>query len=280
MLTGIVQQHEGVLAKRTGFYTATGPGLAKKIRLEKFSQHESTALQETKKDEERELAERKHQEKLIQKKQKEQNDSVTFKDLTNAEAEEFEKEMEKNAESSSISEKKGVKETDEKKAENDNASNVGHDKGKLKGNSANGCGLPNYFWVQSLSQVDVNVPLEVNFKVKPRDVRVEFDKKHLKVGLKGHLPIIDGELCKIIKDENSTWVTKENKMVVITLEKVKTEWWDTLFEGDPDICTKNCGALEEFWRRRMISTRSYQDYLRQKTKAIKNAAKLLQNIRF
>ena len=49
---------------------------------------------------------------------------------------------------------------------------------------------------------------------------VDFKKKHLKVGLKGHPPIIDGELGSDIKVEESSWLIDNKKIVVLNIEKV------------------------------------------------------------
>ena len=40
---------------------------------------------------------------------------------------------------------------------------------------------------------------------RARDLNVKILKKKLSVGLKGKKPILDGELCKEIKMEDSTW---------------------------------------------------------------------------
>ena len=53
-----------------------------------------------------------------------------------------------------------------------------------------------------------------------RDLTIQIEKKHLKVGIKGKPLIIDGDLNKEIKLEESTWVLEDKNCVLINLEKV------------------------------------------------------------
>jgi len=82
-------------------------------------------------------------------------------------------------------------------------------------------------------------------------------KKKLSVGLKGKDPILDGELCKDIKIEDSTWTVglcraplmsyltaeiarhiEDKDVVHIQLEKVnKQEWWENVLTHHPKIDT-------------------------------------------
>ena len=111
------------------------------------------------------------------------------------------------------------------------------DSGKLLPNAGNGADLEKYRWIQTLQEIELTVPLPL--KVKARDCVVEFTKKHLKVGLKGHDLIIDGDLEHEIKVEETTWVLNDGKEVVLTITKInQMEWWSKLVTTDPELNTR------------------------------------------
>lgn len=91
------------------------------------------------------------------------------------------------------------------------------EKGKLMPNSGNGCDLGNYKWTQTLQDIEVRVPLKIDFKARQRDVIVNVAKKRLTVGVKGRTPIIDDDLPHEIKVEESTWVSIVNIAVIYLL---------------------------------------------------------------
>jgi len=64
----------------------------------------------------------------------------------------------------------------------------------LSPNHGQGADLEKYSWIQGLKEVTVYVPVQTGTRAK--DVTVEISPTRLKVGLKGHTPIIDGELFK------------------------------------------------------------------------------------
>ncbi|EDW75465.1 uncharacterized protein Dwil_GK23802 [Drosophila willistoni] len=111
--------------------------------------------------------------------------------------------------------------------------------GKLQPNLGNGCTLEKYMWTQTLQDVELKVQLRVTFPLRSRHIVVNIGRKSLTVGLSGEEPIIDGELCAEIKQEESVWVLQDSKTILITLEKInKMTWWNRLVTTDPEISTR------------------------------------------
>ena len=64
-----------------------------------------------------------------------------------------------------------------------------------------------YSWTQELGEVDITVPVPQG--TRGADLAVVLRKKKLRLALKGLDPILDGELCKEIKVEDSTWTIRK-----------------------------------------------------------------------
>ena len=60
-----------------------------------------------------------------------------------------------------------------------------------------------YLWRQELGDLDVTVPVPKGTRGKDLDIKIQ--KKFLSVSLKGKEKILEGELAKDIKVEDSTW---------------------------------------------------------------------------
>ncbi|KAJ9139753.1 hypothetical protein P3X46_030457 [Hevea brasiliensis] len=104
-------------------------------------------------------------------------------------------------------------------------------------NKGNGLDLEKYSWTQTLQEVNVLVPVPVG--TKSRFVVCDIKKNHLKVGLKGQPPIIEGELYKPIKVDDCYWSIEDQNTISILLTKHdQMEWWKCLVKGDPEIDTQ------------------------------------------
>ncbi|KAF7148609.1 hypothetical protein RHSIM_Rhsim03G0208100 [Rhododendron simsii] len=109
--------------------------------------------------------------------------------------------------------------------------------GKRVPNKGNGLDLDNYSWVQTLQEVTINIPVPPG--TKSRFITCEMKKNHIKVGLKGQPPIIDGELFQSIKADDSFWSLEDQKYISVLLTKQnQMEWWKCLVKGDPEIDTQ------------------------------------------
>ena len=103
-----------------------------------------------------------------------------------------------------------------------------------KGNGGD-CGR--YWWTQTLSTVDVHVPVKPG--VKARDITCDIGLDSIKVGLRGEPLIINGKLFQRIKPDDSTWTLVDNKTVHISFDKHDAmRWWECVVIGDAKIDTK------------------------------------------
>lgn len=104
-------------------------------------------------------------------------------------------------------------------------------------NKGNGLDLEKYSWTQTLQEVTVQVPVPSG--TKSRFVVCDIKKNHLKVGLKGQPPIIEGELYKPIKVDDCYWSIEDQNTISILLTKHdQMEWWKCLVKGGPEIDTQ------------------------------------------
>jgi len=94
-----------------------------------------------------------------------------------------------------------------------------------------------YKWTQELGDLDIVVPVPKGTRGK--DLVVVIQKHKLSVGLKGQEKILEGELCKEIKVDDSTWTLEDNESVLIHLEKInKQQWWENVLTHHPKIDTR------------------------------------------
>ncbi|XP_071624139.1 nuclear migration protein nudC isoform X2 [Heliangelus exortis] len=233
MLLAMAQQHQGGV---------------RELITETFNHHNKLAQKERKEKKARQEAERREKAERAAKlaKEKQEANEPRIKELTDEEAERLQLEIEQKKEVQGQVNNVPVKPSedggespDSNRQETDDEEEDEKDKGKLKPNSGNGADLPNYRWTQTLSELDLAIPFKVNFRLKGKDLVVDIQRRRLRVGLKGHSPLIDGELFNEVKVEESSWLIEDGKTVTVHLEKInKMEWWNKLVSTDPEINTK------------------------------------------
>merc|ERR1712168_719665 len=230
------------LARKTDFYTGGSDNAAEDMIMQKFRKHGESARKEAaKKKAKNEEIDRKRREK----REKEEKEAAAAKDesricevseeeaikIEEEERRKKEIEQKKKAEQSQSTEKEKEPKKEDEDAEDED------DKGKIKPNSKNGADLEHYNWGQTLEEIELRIPLNGTYRA--RDLIVDIAKTHLKVGIKGKTLVIDGELYKGIKVEESAWLLEDKSCVLINIEKInKMEWWPKLVTTDPEINTK------------------------------------------
>ncbi|KAL4325021.1 hypothetical protein GQ457_11G032900 [Hibiscus cannabinus] len=161
-------------------------------------------------------------------------------------------------------EKKVKKEAEKKPREGDGKDNNKQTNPMLRGSyfrisfnllvvdvEGNGLDFERYSWTQSIQEVTVIVPVPPGTRSKLVDC--EMRKSYLKVGLKGHPPLIDGYLFQVIKPDDCYWSmecgdlfgnpkthdVEDNDSISIVLSKQnQLEWWKCLIKGEPEIDTQ------------------------------------------
>lgn len=107
----------------------------------------------------------------------------------------------------------------------------------------NGGKTEKYCWSQTLTDVDVKIPIP-SFVKASKDLSIEIKSTSLNVSLRNGPPacsglksreIIAGKLSQKIRIDESLWSLSPGEHVAVNLEKFEQKWWDGVFEGDEKI---------------------------------------------
>ncbi|KAH8379743.1 hypothetical protein KR009_006903 [Drosophila setifemur] len=258
ILLAVAEKHRGgvpeflgtlasFLRRKTDFFTGAKQAEWEKLLLDVFNKESKLAINaHNEKKKSREASQKVKEEKERaerEARQKEINDNKIC-DISDEEAaaiikEEEDKKRQQLLNSAGGEPTASVNENISKPIEKVDDESEKDEVGKLQPNAGNGCTLDKYIWTQTLQEVELKIPFNVTFALRARDLVVNIGKKTLKVGLKGQEPIIDGELCGEVKQEECLWVLQDSKTVLITMEKInKMNWWSRLVTSDPEISTR------------------------------------------
>ncbi|XP_048758289.2 nudC domain-containing protein 3-like [Ostrea edulis] len=111
--------------------------------------------------------------------------------------------------------------------------------------SYNGAVRDNYSWSQSITDVDIRIQIP-NYIVKGRDVKVDIEKKRVKVSHKtdsgSWTEIVNGDLPWEINKEESMWTLVPKEHVHINLEKREERWWEAVLTTEEKISVRKIDA--------------------------------------
>ena len=115
------------------------------------------------------------------------------------------------------------------------ADDAGNKPSGIKPNAGNGADYEAYSFTQTLSEVELRIPLaEVNVKAKMLDVNI--GSRSIKIVWKGRKdakPILDGELFAAVKMEDTFWTIEDGNTVAVSFKKLNgMEWWKGVLATD------------------------------------------------
>lgn len=85
--------------------------------------------------------------------------------------------------------------------------------------------------------------IEIPHKVNKRDINIQFNDKYIKIESKEiH---IEGELLNRINTSNCLWGIDDNGLLIVTINKFKSEIWPRLFKNDKNDQMKNSNKNEK-----------------------------------
>ncbi|KAF4654627.1 hypothetical protein FOZ61_008155 [Perkinsus olseni] len=101
----------------------------------------------------------------------------------------------------------------------------------------NGGSTDKYTWTQTLSAVEVYIPVKPG--TRARNVKINLGADKVKVATDADGEILKGEWNARIKPDDSMWTLEDNKTIHLSLDKFDgMRWWPCVVKGDAEIDTK------------------------------------------
>jgi len=235
----------GFLLRKTDFYTGgQDDSAAEAMVMKYYKKHAKTGNKKRQEqaeknriaDEERKKraeAQKKKDEAEFQRQQAEKSEAVEISD------EEALKIMAEKAARASgaqpAAEKADGKKADGEKADGEEGEKEEEDKEPPP--EGNGGKTDRYTWTQTLSALEVYVPVRPG--VKAKQIVCDIGAESLKVGVKGEELTLNGKMHSKVKTDDCMWTLLDNKTVQISIEKFDAmKWWSCVMVGDAEIDTK------------------------------------------
>lgn len=253
-IDGILDTFFGFLQRKTDFFTgAQDEEAAQEMVMKYYKKHwkagqkKRQELQEKNRIADEERKQRKEEQKKkdeleYQRKQEElkrkQEEQPKIEEVTEDEAAQIKAEKaSKKADESDKPETSKDDKAEDKEEEVDAVIKDDEEDSKEPPPLGNGGATDKYTWTQTLSALEVFVPVKPG--VKAKQITCDIGTETMKVGVKGEPLILEGKMFSKVKPDDCMWTLVDNKMVQITLEKLDgMKWWNCVMQGDPSIDTK------------------------------------------
>jgi len=230
----------GFLNRKTDFFTGSGDEkAAEALVLKYYQKHWKVGIKKREEireknkiadDERKKRSEdkKKKDEEEYRKHQEAMAEKPNCEEVTEEEAEKIKAEKgakkEEAASSSSAEKKEGDGEDEEEDS-------------KEPPPEGNGGKTDKYVWTQTLSSLEVHIPVRPG--VKAKQITCDIGVDSIKFGIKGEALMIEGKMHSKIKPDDTMWTLVDNKVVQITMEKFDNmKWWNCFMDGDVSINTK------------------------------------------
>lgn len=115
---------------------------------------------------------------------------------------------------------------------------VGNKPNGIKPNLGNGADYERYSFTQTLSDVEMRIPLPEQ-NVKAKMINVDIGARKIKITWKGRPSaptIVEGELFAAVKQEDTFWTIEDGNTIAISAKKINgMEWWKSMLTTDQPI---------------------------------------------